>query len=80
MKDAGQFLEKISAVRGFLLPPGFSEQLLLRIALQAGGEKMAEMGKSIGSMHSAFQLLKLTSVKTLMAAALIWMVIFQYCR
>ncbi|EZF23603.1 hypothetical protein H112_03748 [Trichophyton rubrum D6] len=34
---------------------------------------MAEMGKSIGSMHSAFQLLKLTAVKTLMAAALIWM-------
>ncbi|EFE29698.1 uncharacterized protein ARB_03039 [Trichophyton benhamiae CBS 112371] len=38
------------------------------------------MGKSIGSMHSAFQLLKLTAVKTLLAAALIWLVIFQYCR
>ncbi|KMQ47653.1 hypothetical protein HL42_1674 [Trichophyton rubrum] len=41
---------------------------------------MAEMGKSIGSMHSAFQLLKLTAVKTLMAAALIWMVIFHMSR
>ncbi|EGE02320.1 hypothetical protein TEQG_01358 [Trichophyton equinum CBS 127.97] len=38
------------------------------------------MGESVGSMHTAFQLLKLTAVKTLLAAALIWLVIFQYCR
>ncbi|EFR00244.1 integral membrane protein [Nannizzia gypsea CBS 118893] len=38
------------------------------------------MGASVGSIRFISQLLKLTAVKTLLGAAFLWLVVFQYCR